>query len=530
MSPAELSSSLPLALSGDTEGGEELPHSPNHTSKNSDAGCIKPDRVESRLDAPSEHAAAPEAGIAENGQNDLFRELAFVWLAIILIDAAPRRVRRAASKQIDSVIEAIQAFGFRVPILVKRTPQSDRYEVIDGHIRLEAARQLDALEVPCIIVDDLSDVEIRRLRLSLNKLQETGEWDDDGLKLEINDIIEIDGDFEFPGFEPAEIEAFRFGTDQSEDGDPADDFTGLADDDQIPVTKPGDVWILGDHCIFCGSARDGTEIATLLDGEVADAVFIDAPFNLPISGHVSTVQDRHPEFAEGSGEMSRDEFVGFLTETLGNVSVCLKPGGILYSCIDWRHVVEMMDAFGATGLKLLNICVWVKHAPGMGGLYRSQHELVLVGRRSGAGHLNNVQLGKFGRNRSNVWTYAGATGGKHDGDDDFNVHPTVKPIRLVVDALLDVTARGELVIDPFLGSGTTLLAAERTGRRCIGIEIEPRYVDLAIRRWQEMTGFMAIHSETGVTFDQMAGSAETCANELPPTVELPSATSDEGDF
>jgi len=313
------------------------------------------------------------------------------------------------------------------------------------------------------------------------------------------------------------------------DGDPADDLTGFVSDDLNLVARVGDVWILGDHCIYCGSARDGTEIAALLDGEVADAVFTDAPFNQPISGHVSTVRDRHPEFAEASGEMSRDEFVAFLTGTLGNVSVCLKPGGVLYSCIDWQHIGEMTDAFEAIGLKLLNICIWVKHAPGMGGLYRSQHEMVLVGRRSGAGHLNNVQLGKFGRNRSNVWTYAGATGGKGDSDDDFNVHPTVKPIRLVMDAFLDVTTRGELVIDPFLGSGTTLLAAERTGRRCLGVEIEPRYVDLGIRRWQDMTGGLAVHSETGVTFDQMAESAEMCAKELPPAVEPSSETSEEGD-
>jgi DNA modification methylase len=461
--------------------------------------------------------------------NDLFREMAIVWLAINLIDATPRHVRRAIKKQVDGVVVAIRKFGFRAPILVTRTGPGNTYQVIDGHTRLEAARQLDALEVPCIVVDDLSDVDVRRLRLSLNKLQETGQWDDGALRLEINEIIEIDGDYEFPGFELAEIEAFHLGTTASDDGDPADDLTGFVSDDLNLVTRVGDVWILGDHCIYCGSARDGTKIAALLDGEVADAVFTDVPFNVPISGHVSTVRDRHPEFAEASGEMSRDEFVAFLTETLGNVSICLKPGGVFYSCIDWRHLGEMMDAFKAIGLELLNICVWVKHAPGMGGLYRSQHEMVFVGRRPGAGHLNNVQLGKFGRNRSNVWTYAGATGGKHDVDDDFNVHPTVKPIRLVMDALLDVTTRSQLVIDPFLGSGTTLLAAERTGRRCLGVEIEPHYVDLGVRRWQEVTGGMAIHSVTGQTFDQTAESAAACTKELQLGVEPPSEASDEGD-
>ncbi len=193
-------------------------------------------------------------------------------------------------------------------------------------------------------------------------------------------------------------------------------------------------------------------------------------------------------------------------DTLGNAAAMIKPGGVLFACMDWRHVGEMTEALNALGLELLNICVWVKTNPGMGSLYRSQHELVFVARRPGAGHQNNVQLGKHGRNRSNVWRYAGATGGTADADDDFNRHPTVKPIRLVMDALLDVTGPSDLVLDPFLGSGTTLLAAERTRRRCIGVEIEPRYVDLGIRRWQEMTGGQAIHAESGASFDSVAAA------------------------
>ena len=185
----------------------------------------------------------------------------------------------------------------------------------------------------------------------------------------------------------------------------------------------------------------------------------------------------------------------------------LKPGGVLFACMDWRHVGEMTEVVDALGHELLNICVWVKTNPGMGSLYRSQHELVFVARRPGAGHQNNVELGKHGRNRTNVWSYSGATGGAKDADDDFHVHPTVKPIRLVMDALLDVTGPGDLVLDPFLGSGTTLLASERTRRRCIGVEIEPTYVDLAIRRWQEMSGGQAVHAESGVTFDSMDAAA-----------------------
>ncbi|MDI3337932.1 DNA modification methylase [Defluviimonas aestuarii] len=441
---------------------------------------------------------------AAHGKNDLFAEVTLVWLLVKLIDQAPRRVRRAVKSQTEAVMRSIETFGFRIPILVRSKPGGERYEVVDGHTRLAAALRLGAEKLPCILVDDLPDVEIRRLALSLNKLQETAEWDNEALRLEINEIIEIGGVLEIPGFVLPELEAIRFGAGDAEEPDPADDLSGLVKPDTPVVSRAGDVWGLGDHRILCGSARDTTAIAALLDGQVVDAVFSDAPYNLKVNGFLRSAAAGFAEFAEASGEMSRPDFVRFLIETLGNAAAVLKPGGVLFACMDWRHVGEMTEALDALGLDLLNICVWVKTNPGMGSLYRSQHELVFVARRSGAGHQNNVQLGKFGRNRSNVWTYAGATGGQTDADDDFHAHPTVKPIRLVMDALLDVTEPGHLVVDPFLGSGTTLLAAERTRRRCSGVEIEPRYVDLAIRRWQAMTGGQAIHAESGATFDGLA--------------------------
>jgi len=440
-----------------------------------------------------------------HGQNDLFRELAFLWLAVNLIDAAPRRVRRALNSQEEGVIRAIERFGFRIPILVRSKPGGERYEVIDGHMRLAAAQRLGADQVPCILVDDLPDVEIRRLTLSLNKLQETGAWDDDALRLEISEIIEIGGTIEIPGFSLPAIEAIQFAPAQGTESDPADDTSAqISEKEGTVVTRPGDVWLLGDHIILCGNARDTDVIAALLKGAQVDAMFTDPPYNVRINGNVRGAGAGFAEFAEASGEMLRNDFIVFLTETLVNAAIVLKPGGVLFACMDWRHVGEMTEALETLGLELLNICVWVKAQPGMGSLYRSQHEFVFVARRSGAGHQNNVQLGKYGRNRSNVWSYSGATGGRTDADDDFSVHPTVKPIRMVMDALLDVTETGDLVLDPFLGSGTTLLAAERTRRRCVGVEIEPAYVDLAIRRWQEMTGGKAVHAETGETFDSVA--------------------------
>ncbi len=443
-------------------------------------------------------------GDPKHGQNDLFRDFVFVWLPVNIIDAAPRRVRRALKRQEEAVLKAIERYGFRVPILVKSKSGGDRYEVIDGHVRLEAARRLAAEAVPCIVVDDLSDEETRRLVLSLNKLQETGQWDDAALRLEISEIIEISGNIEFPGFDLPEIEAIHFGGAEGTDPDPADDMSEYTSTEVHVVSRVGDIWSLGDHRILCGSARDVDGLAAAMDGQVADTVFTDPPYNVQINGHVRDVSAGFAEFAEASGEMAREEFTSFLSETLGTAASLAKPGAVLFACMDWRHVGELTSALEAIGLELLNICVWVKSAPGMGSLYRSQHEFVFVARRAGAGHVNNIQLGKYGRNRSNVWTYAGATGGPKDVDDNFNLHPTVKPIRLVMDALLDVTEPGDLVIDPFLGSGTTLLAAERTRRRCVGIEIDPAYADVAIRRWQDMTGGQAIHATKVQTFDSVA--------------------------
>lgn len=401
----------------------------------------------------------------------------------------------------------MERFGNRIPVLVTGKTGRDTHQVIDGHVRLAAARLLGAELVPCIVVDDLPEIEIRRLALSLNKLQEGGEWDPEVLRLEINEIIEISGDFEIPGFAAPEIEALRFGMGEDAAPDPADDFSDLETATAPTVTRPGDLWCLGDHLVLCGSSRDGAALAAVLDGALADAVFTDPPYNVKINGHVRGAGGGYAEFAEASGEMSQAEFTAFLAETLGNAAHVVRPGGVLFACMDWRHVTELSEALAALGLEHLNTCVWVKTRPGMGSLYRSQHELVFVARRPGASHINNVQLGQHGRNRSNVWHYAGATGGRRDDDDAFDAHPTVKPIRLVMDALLDVTAPGDLVLDPFLGSGTTLLAAERTRRRAVGVEIAPGYVDLAVRRWQEMTGGRAVHAESGELFDELAARA-----------------------
>ena len=245
----------------------------------------------------------------------------------------------------------------------------------------------------------------------------------------------------------------------------------------------------------------------LFADEFADLVFTDPPYNAPINGHVRPSSGQFEEFAEASGEMTTEEFTEFLRSYLAVAKEVTRPGALIYSFMDWRHMREMLAAVDIVGLDHLNHCIWVKPNGGMGSFYRSRHEQVFVLRHPGAPHTNNVALGANGRYRTNVWEYAGATGGRADEVYDFSLHPTVKPVRLVEDAILDATAAGETVFDPFLGSGTTLLAAERTRRRCIGVEFSPAYVDVAIRRWEALTGGEAIHDASGMTFAERADTA-----------------------
>jgi DNA modification methylase len=277
------------------------------------------------------------------------------------------------------------------------------------------------------------------------------------------------------------------------------------------VSLPGDLWHLGEHRLICGSALEGSSYAALMGKELSAVTITDPPYNVRIQGHVSGLgAARHREFKMGSGEMGEAGFIGFLTTSLGFAALYTRRGGIIDAFIDWRHLREMSEAGRANGLYLQNLCVWVKTNGGMGSFYRSQHELVFVFCNGDHPVQNNIQLGRFGRNRTNVWHYAGGNIRRRAGAaDDLRLHPTVKPIAMIADAIRDVTDRGDIVLDPFLGSGTAIIAAERTGRRCYGLELDPLYVDTAILRWQKITGRAAVNARTGRTFDDTAEGA-TC--------------------
>jgi DNA modification methylase len=454
-------------------------------------------------DDQNRDAASGGVGDAQHSdwvlRNDLAPTRTICHVPIDQLTSSPRRLRRATRPHRDRVIRSIRAFGCVRPVLIRSTR-----EIIDGHIVVDALRELGATTVPCLIIDHLSDREIRQLAITLNRTQELGTWDDEMLTIELEDLSALDVDLEVTGFEIAEID-LRLGHVSVEEDidDPLDDLGSLMQFADPAVSRPGDIWIAGRHRIVCGRAQDLGKGVLGDQFGLGSVIVADPPYNLRISGHVSTVHGRHAEFAEASGEMDPAAFTSFLIESLAPAVAFLKPGGVGFIFMDWRHLREISDAFVRLGVEEINLAVWVKAAAGMGTLYRSRHELVFVVRRPGAAHRNNVQLGRFGRNRSNVWEYGGATSGNTE-EDDFSLHPTVKPVRMIRDALLDVSAPGEVVIDCFLGSGTTLIAAETSQRRCLGVEIAPAYVDVALRRWMALTGLEVVHAATGETFASLA--------------------------
>jgi 16S rRNA G966 N2-methylase RsmD len=386
-----------------------------------------------------------------------------------------------------------------VPILVDAD-----LRIVAGHGRLLACQQLGWTEVPTISLAHLSEAQARAFLIADNQLTENSCWDDRLLAEQLKELSLLDLDFQLDaiGFDMGEID---LRIQSLAEPDAAEDPADVVPTPSGPaVTIPGDLWLLGDHRLFCGSALDAATFETLLAGDKASQVFTDPPYNVPVQGHVSGKGAVvHREFAMASGEMSEAQFTEFLRRTCKLLADHSTSGSVHNICMDWRHVGELLAAGKGVYSRLLNICVWAKSAGGMGSLYRSQHEFVFVFKNGEAPHCNNVQLGKYGRNRTNVWSYPGVNNFGR-GTDEGNLlamHPTVKPVALVADAILDCSNRGDIVLDAFLGSGSTLIACERTGRRCYGIEIDELYVDTAIRRWQKHTGASVIRASDGRAFN-----------------------------
>ena len=419
------------------------------------------------------------------------------FLAVTSLTANPENPRKHSRKQIRDIAKSIQEYGFTQPILIRKG------QIVAGHGRYEAAKFLELALVPTISLDHLSEVQAKACMLADNALTDRSSWDDPKVAMLLKELSSphLDFDIEATGFELPNID-FRIQSLDSQDiADRADEFKAASGP---AVTVLGDVWQLGDHRVYCGDSLHPTTYTTLLGSEKAAAVFTDPPYNLKINGHVSgSGSVKHREFAMASGEMTPAAYTDFLTASQLLMASHSVPGALLFICIDWRHVAAMHSAGLAAGFDLLNICVWVKNNGGMGSLYRSRHEFIYVFRNGNQQHVNNIQLGRFGRNRTSVWNYPGVNGFTREGSKRvLDLHPTVKPIALVADAILDCTKPNDLVLDPYLGVGTTLIAAERTGRRCCGIELDPLHVDTGIERWQRMTHRQA-HNLAGETFAEL---------------------------
>ena len=406
------------------------------------------------------------------------RMLQVVYRAVSSLSPDPRNARTHPKRQIEQIVASIREFGFTNPLLV-----DSGGNLIAGHGRLRAAKVLGMTDVPTIELEGLSDAQKRALRLADNKIALGAGWDMEVLKLELAElsVLDVDIDLSLTGFSSGETDVVLNGT-----PDPDDDVIP-----PVPVTartQPGDIWVLGEHRVGCGDGRDVPFLQRVVGaGAKVDAAFLDPPYNVKINGHANA-KGRHREFAMASGEMTDASFQAFLRESLGACAKVSRDGAVHFVCMDWRHMKDVEAVGNDIYDSFLNLCVWNKSNAGMGSLYRSKHELIFVYRVGDAPHFNAVELGKHGRNRTNVWDYASVNSLRGSRREDLALHPTVKPVALVTDAIQDVTRRGDLVLDTFLGSGTSLIAAERAGRRFRGLDIDPAYVDVAVERWANMTG------------------------------------------
>jgi DNA modification methylase len=437
---------------------------------------------------------AAAAAASRAGRNDLLPSLELIYVPLDRLRSAPKKIRELDPAHVQEIARVIAELGFCDPILIGK-----ENVVLDGEARLEAAKLHGLDWIPCIQVDHLSEKEQRVLRLAVNRLAEKGEWDLDELKIEFEELILEEAPIEISGFTLDEIDQIII----ADEAEAVEQGPLGPEGSVVAIARVGDLFQLGPHRVICGDATDPAVIRRLMvDDAAARLILTDEPYNVPIAGHVTG--GAHREFAMASGEMTADEFLAFNLAWIGTAAGYLCDGGVFGTYIDWRGQPTVHAAATKLGLEPLNLIVWAKTNAGMGSLYRSQHELLPLFKKGDAPHTNNVELGKRGRWRSNLWTYPGASSLGCDARRGLQDHPTVKPTAMLEDALLDLTSRSDIVIDPFLGSGSTLIAADKTGRVCRGIELDPLYVDVIIRRYETATGNDAVLVETGETFGRLA--------------------------
>lgn len=430
----------------------------------------------------------------------LLRDLKAEHLPVSALKPHPRNPRTHSPKQIRQIAASIREFGFTNPILIDAGNR-----IIAGHGRVKAAKLLGMERVPAIRLEGMTEAQIRAYALADNKLALNAGYDDELLALELQYIheLEIDFNLEITGFETAEIDSLLEILGPAEEDSAADTVPEI-DPAEPPVSQSGDLWHLDPHRLLCGDATQQHSYQTLMGNLRAQLVITDPPYNVPIDGHVSGLGSiRHDEFAMASGEMSEEGFTAFLRIVFTHLATFSVDGSIHDVFMDWRHIYEIMTAGRSVYSELKNLVVWNKTNAGMGTFYRSKHELIFAFKNGASPHINNFELGQHGRHRSNVWDYPGGNALGGNRLEELKMHPTVKPVALVADAIKDCSKRGGIILDPFAGSGTILIAAEKTGRRAYAMELEPKFVDTAIRRWEDYTGKEATHAETGLSFSKV---------------------------
>jgi DNA modification methylase len=428
-----------------------------------------------------------------------YRIMEVTYIPVNRLKPHPNNARVHSRKQIAQIADSIRKCGYLVPAVIDETGT-----ILSGHGRHAAAKLLGMKEIPTVKAEGLTDTQKRAFLIADNKIAQNAGWDRELLAAELPALAEIliqeNLDISITGFSPAEIDQIVL--DFEEDKSGPEDEIDPAWNDASPVTKSGDLWLLGEHRLLCGDARNVEDVARLMRSDKAAMAFLDPPYNVKVSGIVGRGKTKHREFAMASGEMSRETFIEFLRNSLATAATVSRPGSVHFCCMDWKHIDQLLEAGREVYDPPLNIIVWTKTNAGQGSFYRSAHEFIVAFRVGGSQHLNNIELGKHGRSRTNVWHYAGANTFRAGRMEDLASHPTAKPVALISDAIKDCTTRRDVVLDTFCGSGSTILAAEKVGRRGYGIEYEPRFVDVGVRRWQSLTGKDAVLETSGVTFDE----------------------------
>lgn len=409
-------------------------------------------------------------------------KLKITYRSISDLSENTRNPRVHSEVQLKKLEKSINEFGVSIPIVV-----DENSSIISGNAVFRVAKRLGHTTIPTVAVEHLTPSQRKAFAIAINRIAEDAEWDNTILKADFEILLENHFDLSTTGFETGEIDVIILDIDgKGEEQDESED--KLPDESEIPErVKAGDLWQLGNHKMICGDSLKDAVLRALTGGQKAKMIFADFPYNVKVNGHICE-SGKHAEFAMASGEMKDPEFTKFLNSSMLNMVNYSMNGSIHFLCMDWRHAKNMLDAAEGLYSELKNICVWDKGSGGMGSLYRSQHELIFVFKNGKASHINNVQLGQHGRYRTNVWRYPGVRASNPDSLEDLKLHPTVKNLAMVADAILDCSNPNDIILDTFAGSGTTLLAAEKVNRIACVVEYEPHYCDIILYRWEKLTG------------------------------------------